>query len=132
MRIRQLSNGYSGQLSKIPAVLVGTKLDLDDVRAVGFEEGLAAAKEIGCSYIETSAAANRGVVKAFTKAVRLVPTIMLEDDWLQTVHVEKKPQRSAVKSVKGFLRRCSTFSVRKNRRESPYMYSRKFVRSISE
>lgn len=131
LKIRKLANSYCGQLSRIPAVLVGTKLDQDDMRAVGYEEGASAAKNLDCSYIETSAAINCGVVNAFTQAVRLVPSCVPEDNLQQSVYklqpVEKKKCRSAVKSVKGFLRRCSSLSV-KNRGG----YSLKFMRTLSE
>ncbi len=115
LHIRQLANGYCGQFSRIPAVLIGTKLDLDSTRVVGFEEGVSVAKEVGCSYIETSAASNRGVGKAFAKAVQMVPCSMPDYDMQGHVHrLQKKRSSSTLRSVKGLLRRCSAFTLRTN------------------
>ena len=131
MKIRQEANSYCGHLSKLPAILVGTKLDLDHKRAVEFEEGMAIAKELNCSYIETSAAGDRGVIEAFIKAVNLVPDnspVESLQECLCKLQIEKKARRSTMKSVKGFIKRCSSFSAKwRNSRDME-----RFARVVSE
>lgn len=115
--IRLLANSSCGRHSKLPAVLVGTKLDLAAEREVSFKDGLATAKELGCSYMETSAASNIGVLEAFSAAVRLAG-----HGWAPSqtdvfgcgcaLGLDIKVQRSAKKSVKGLLRRWSMFCKR--------------------
>jgi small GTP-binding protein len=50
----------------IPLVVIGNKIDLDENRAVSYQEGEALAKELGCSYMETSAKSGQNVRDAFS------------------------------------------------------------------
>ena len=54
---------------RLPAVLVGTKLDLSREREVERCEATTAAQRSGCCYVESSAAAGTGVLEAFRCAV---------------------------------------------------------------
>ena len=89
-------------------------MDLAADRQVTFKDGLATAKELGCSYMETSAASNVGVVEAFSAAVRLArhSSAASETNVFGCgcgLGLDIKVQRSAKKSVKGLLRRWSIF-----------------------
>jgi small GTP-binding protein len=53
------------ELGNIPFVLIGNKIDKEDEREVSKEEGLAKAKEIQSSFIETSALLNINVQDTF-------------------------------------------------------------------
>ncbi|MHA1509036.1 MAG: GTP-binding protein [Promethearchaeota archaeon] len=53
------------ELGNIPFVLIGNKIDKEDEREVSKEEGLAKAKEIKSSFIETSALQNINVQDTF-------------------------------------------------------------------
>ena len=98
---------------RLPAVLVGTKLDLEKERTISYEEGATAAKELGCSYNETSAATNSNVLQAFQMAVRL--TVLQRRSTLDlcgcgcAMGLEKRLHRSAKKSVKGLVSKCTHF-----------------------
>ncbi|KAI8320798.1 ferrous iron transporter B, partial [Martensiomyces pterosporus] len=50
---------------KVPMILAGNKIDLEDERQVSREEALALAKEFGCPYIETSAKKNQNINEIF-------------------------------------------------------------------
>ncbi|KAJ1962392.1 GTP-binding protein [Dipsacomyces acuminosporus] len=54
---------------KIPMILAGNKIDLQDERQVSKEEAEELAKEFGCPYIETSAKKNEGVEKMFVRSI---------------------------------------------------------------
>ena len=59
------------QTRELPALLVGTKSDLELERHVDAEEALAAAEKPDCVYTETSAAACVDVTHTFHLAVKL-------------------------------------------------------------
>ena len=59
------------QTRELPALLVGTKSDLELERYVDAEEALAAAEKLDCVYTETSAAACVDVTHTFHLAVKL-------------------------------------------------------------
>lgn len=61
-------------------MLVGNKIDLDKEREVSFQEGEAKAKEIGCSFIETSAKTNHNIKECFEKASRVLYVKKSEGD----------------------------------------------------
>lgn len=44
------------RFERLPIVIIGNKTDLASERAVSTEEGAALAKELGCGFVETSAA----------------------------------------------------------------------------
>ena len=52
-------------------VLVSHKIDLKDERVYTREEGIQLAKEIGCSYIETSAKTRENIDEVFEEAAKL-------------------------------------------------------------
>eukprot|EP00696_Hemimastix_kukwesjijk_P004089 gnl/Hemi2/15031_TR5077_c0_g1_i1.p1 gnl/Hemi2/15031_TR5077_c0_g1~~gnl/Hemi2/15031_TR5077_c0_g1_i1.p1 ORF type:complete len:210 (+),score=50.22 gnl/Hemi2/15031_TR5077_c0_g1_i1:40-669(+) len=54
----------------VPFVLVGNKSDLEDQRQVSAEQAEAAAKQLGCPYIETSAKTGSNVAGAFARLVQ--------------------------------------------------------------
>ena len=133
--LRQFADSCCSNRSwlKLPAVLVGTKQDLEQERQISFEEGLAAAKELGCSYVETSAATNKNVLQAFHTAVRL--TALQSSSAKSTMDLfrcgcasglERKLQHSAKKSVKGLLCKWTNFcSGRKS-----FIYSEQFAELV--
>ena len=132
--IRLLADCSRGRHSKLPAVLVGTKLDLAADRQVTFRDGLATAKELGCSYVETSAANNIGVHEAFSTAIRLAnhSLSLSKSDMFGcgcTLGLDIKVHCSAKKSVKGLLRKWSNF-CKKDRKQ--LIYSDKFLSSPME
>ena len=100
-----------------PAVLAGTKSDLQTERQVSFEKGLAMAKDMGCAYCETSAATHINVTQAFHLAVKL--SVYSSSSSVTDLcggcvaNLESKLQRSARKGVKGVLRKWSTLSRKK-------------------
>ena len=111
--LRRFADTCCDQHSRLPAVLVGTKLDLEKERTISYEEGATAAKELGCSYNETSAATNSNVLQAFQMAVRL--TVLQRRSTLDlcgcgcAMGLEKRLHRSAKKSVKGLVSKCTHF-----------------------
>ena len=125
--LRRFADTCCDQHSRMPAVLVGTKLDLEKERTISYEEGAATAKELGCSYKETSAATNSNVLQAFQMAVRL--TILQRRSTMDlcgcgcAMGLEKRLHRSAKKSVKGLVSRCTHFL---NKRKS-LLYSEHFA-----
>lgn len=100
-----------------PAVLVGTKSDLQTERQVSFEKGLALAKALGCAYSETSAATHVNVTQAFHLAVKLsvYSSSSSETDLCGgcVANLENKLQQSARKGVREVLRKWSTLSRKK-------------------
>ena len=124
-RLKALANVYYGQYCKVPAVLVGTKSDLEADREISFEEGLATANELGCSYVETSAAMNINISEAFRTAVELAVRNLMQQSLadLKCIYSVERKEKSAKKSVKGLLR---SFSIRRKN------ISQKHVHTLSE
>lgn len=58
--------------SKFPAVLVGTKCDMENLREVSTEEGLQLSKFLGCPHYETSAKQSKLVKEAFVNVMEQV------------------------------------------------------------
>lgn len=100
-----------------PAVLVGTKSDLQAERQVSFEKGLAVAKDLGCGYSETSAATHVNVTQAFHLAVKL--SVYSSSSSVSDLcggcaaNLESKLQQSAKKGVREVLRKWSSLSRKK-------------------
>ena len=59
-------------LSEIPSVLVGNKIDLDEMRVVDTEEGAELARENGMAFLETSCKTRTNVDEVFAEAVRAI------------------------------------------------------------
>jgi small GTP-binding protein len=58
---------------KVPFIIIGNKIDLEDERKVSFDEGKRKADENGVQYIETSAKDNKNVEIAFeTLAIQIL------------------------------------------------------------
>jgi len=55
---------------KVPIVLVGNKVDLEQEREVSFEDGKGLARQWGCPFFETSAKSKRNVDELFAEIVR--------------------------------------------------------------
>lgn len=53
----------------VPVLIVGNKCDLESERQVSYEEGLAFARSLGCSFVETSAKQRINVGEAFYSLV---------------------------------------------------------------
>lgn len=132
-KLRRFADSCSSNHSWLPAVLVGTKQDLEQERQVSFEEGLATAKELGCSYVETSAATNKNVLQAFHIAVRLLA--LQSSSGKSTMDLfrcgcasglEKKLHHSAKKSVKGLLCKWTKFCNGKKN----FFYSEQFAELV--
>lgn len=64
--------------SKVPMVLVGNKIDLEDKRAVSTKEGEDTAMSFGCPFVECSAKTKIGVEKAFIDLVREIDKYLIE------------------------------------------------------
>lgn len=60
--------------------LVGNKTDLEDAREVTFEEGAAFARDNGLVFVETSAATNTNISKAFVDVAAQVPEVQEAGD----------------------------------------------------
>lgn len=73
---------------KLPIILVGNKLDLEEERAVSKEEGEEQAKKFGefCKCIETSAKTRENVDNVFEELVRMINTVEGVED--EEHHVE--------------------------------------------
>ena len=63
--IKENSNG-------IPTILIGNKSDLNDERAVSFEEGNQKAQEFGCPFYETNCKNGDNIDKCFVELAELV------------------------------------------------------------
>ncbi|KAL7722193.1 Ras [Entamoeba marina] len=63
----------------IPAVLVGNKCDLEEMRSVSYEAGADLAKSVGIPFVETSAKTRINVDEAFIEAVRIVRQHAMND-----------------------------------------------------
>lgn len=59
-----------GNLGPVPLMLVGNQVDQNLERVVSYAEGASFAKELGCSFVETSAKTAENVDKMFTDLVR--------------------------------------------------------------
>ncbi|KAI0244343.1 hypothetical protein L0F63_004264 [Massospora cicadina] len=57
---------------KIPFILVGNKLDLEDSRKVTQEEAEAKARAWGCPYVETSGKTRHNVEEVYTQILRMI------------------------------------------------------------
>ena len=64
----------------VKIILVGTKSDLDDRRAVDTDTINQFCEEFGIPYFETSAKTGAGVVEAFTALVRMLPDLPSQND----------------------------------------------------
>ncbi|XP_078714204.1 ras-related protein Rab-15 isoform X2 [Lampetra fluviatilis] len=56
----------------VERVLIGNKVDSEELRQVGVEQGKKLAKEYGMEFFETSAFTNNNIKEAFTKLTELV------------------------------------------------------------
>ena len=56
----------------IPMIVVANKVDLEESRVVGTEEGKEYANELGFFYVESSALTGKNVEKAYTDLCRLM------------------------------------------------------------
>ena len=108
------------QTRKLPALLVGTKSDLEFERRISAEEALAAADRLGCVYTETSAAACVNVTHTFHLAVKLSacsssssPADEARPQEYNGEGKRRNMQQSAKRAFKT-LRRWSSISMRKN------------------
>ena len=61
-------------------VLVSNKIDLKDERIYTRSEGIQLAKEIGCSYIETSAKTRENIDEMFEEAIKLCIVDKLKEE----------------------------------------------------
>ena len=61
------------EVSKVPAILVGNKSDMEESRAVSFFQGKAVADKLMIPYIETSAKTGHNVPQAFLELLRVTP-----------------------------------------------------------
>ena len=70
--VKELAEQFK-KLNKNPnnIVLVSNKIDLKDERICTRSEGVQLAKEIGCSYIETSAKTMENIDATFEEAIKL-------------------------------------------------------------
>ncbi|KAJ9051991.1 hypothetical protein DSO57_1038624 [Entomophthora muscae] len=57
---------------KVPFILVGSKLDLEDSRKVTYEEAEAKARAWGCPYIETSGKTRHNVEEVYTQILHMI------------------------------------------------------------
>ena len=57
-------------MSEVTGILVGNKSDLEDKRAVSFDEGLEMANRYGVRFLEVSAKEDRNVETVFTTLIR--------------------------------------------------------------
>ena len=67
LSLRAMADRFASRAGKerLPAVLVGTKLDLSRERVVKHCEAIDAAQASGCRYVESSSATGTGVMDAF-------------------------------------------------------------------
>lgn len=66
--------GFINKIKKFSTILVGTKSDLHAERQISSEESLLAANDLGCPYVETSAASGINIEQVFQLAVSLAAT----------------------------------------------------------
>lgn len=87
---------------KVPVILVGNKIDLEDQRRVSTEDGAALANKFNCKFIETSAADRRHVDEAFQILVREIRNHQQGDDQTKEHEMSrwKKLWSSIVKKTK--------------------------------
>ncbi|KAI2643966.1 Ras-related protein Rap-2a [Labeo rohita] len=62
--------GRRRRYERVPVILVGNKVDLDNEREVSSSEGQALAEEWGCPFMETSAKSKTMVDELFSEIVR--------------------------------------------------------------
>ena len=108
------------QIRELPALLVGTKSDLELERHVNAEEVLAVADKLGCAYTETSSAACVNVTHTFHLAVKLSAcssSLSFADEARPQEYSGEGKRRNMQQSAKRAfktLRRWSSISMRKN------------------
>lgn len=61
---------YVHRYERVPVILVGNKVDLENEREVSSSEGQALAEEWGCPFMETSAKSKTMVDELFSEIVR--------------------------------------------------------------
>ncbi|KAL2088010.1 hypothetical protein ACEWY4_016838 [Coilia grayii] len=69
----------SRRYERVPVILVGNKVDLDNEREVSSSEGQALAEEWGCPFMETSAKSKTMVDELFAEIVRQMDYASLPD-----------------------------------------------------
>ena len=69
-RIKQINDCYD--ISGLPIIVVGCKLDLEKKRRVSTEEGQQFAEELKCPFFEVSARTGKGVKEAFSALIQKV------------------------------------------------------------
>eukprot|EP01117_Protostelium_nocturnum_P018433 TRINITY_DN770_c0_g1_i1.p1 TRINITY_DN770_c0_g1~~TRINITY_DN770_c0_g1_i1.p1 ORF type:complete len:203 (-),score=61.90 TRINITY_DN770_c0_g1_i1:51-617(-) len=85
---------------KIPLLVVGTMLDLEEERKLSTQQGEAFAKSIGAAFIETSAKTNENVDLAFEKMTRMILKAQTERwEGVREERKEKKVKPSKDSSV---------------------------------
>lgn len=92
-------------------ILVGTKADLKSERQVSGDEALAAANDLGCPYLETSAASGCNVEHLFRLAVSLMLVDLNKARMTRSLELEKKQQKST--PIKGVLKRWRSIRRKK-------------------
>mmetsp|Transcript_16300 Transcript_16300/g.16235 ORF Transcript_16300/g.16235 Transcript_16300/m.16235 type:complete len:110 (-) Transcript_16300:30-359(-) len=82
---------YGGE--KLAKVLIGNKCDLEDKRAITFEEGKAYADKLGMPYYETSAKDAANIDAGFVKLAELI--IAMENRVDKKRSIVENPKKSS-------------------------------------
>ena len=107
---KQIIALFSNKMVSI--VLVGTKADLKSERQVSSEAILTLSNNMGCPYLETSAASGFNVHHLYQLAVNLVLAELRKAQMTRSLEVEKKQKKR--KLVSSLLRRWT--SVRQSKK----------------
>ena len=113
----------------VSIVLVGTKADLKSERQVSSEAILSLSNNMGCPYLETSAASGFNVHHLYQIAVNLVLAELRRAQMTRSLEVEKKQKKR--KLVSSLLRRwTSVGQSKKNIKNSSITRSVRFISSL--
>ena len=113
----------------VSIVLVGTKEDLKSERQVSSEAILSLSNNLGCPYLETSAASGFNVHHPYQLAVNLELTELRKAQMTLSLEVEKKHKKR--KLVSSLLRRwTSARQSKKNIKNSSITRSVRFISSL--